>query len=250
MRDSAAYFNKEMPDAGFCVDIFYRQNLKQGENMKTHWHEHLQFYYFIGGEGVVGCGHNRFQVSTGSLAVINSNELHYLESLSDNLQFYVVRIDPKFLFSNQVDLVQTKYLAPLTQNLITFKNLIENDCKILDCFTNMLGEYHEKQAGYELAVKSSVYQLIVLLFRGYVNKVLTQEEFKSKTHILQSFDAVFQMIDEHYSERISLQELAARMNISPCHFCRLFKQIAGKTATLSIDSRGACQNDFRGLNAH
>lgn len=199
--------------------------------MKTHWHEHLQFYYFIGGEGVVGCGHNRFQVSTGSLAVINSNELHYLESLSDNLQYYVIRIDPKFLFSNQVDLIQTKYLAPLTQNLITFKNLIENDSRVQDCITNILSEYNEKQTGYELAIKSSIYHLIVLLLRGFVSKVLTKEELDSKAHTLQYFHEVLQIIEEHYTDKIGLRELAAHVNISPCHFCRVFKCITGKTTT-------------------
>jgi len=231
MKDSNTYLYREMPDANFCVEIFLKSDIKRGGNYKRHWHEHLQFYYFVSGEAVLECGHNRFCVKTGSITVINSTELHYLEGLSDDLSFYVIRIDPTFLFSNQVDLLQTKYLAPLTQNLISFQNLIENDAQVTNCVIRMIQEYFSRQTGFELAVKSSVYQLIVLLLRGYVAKILTKEEFEEKARILRRFDSVFQIIQENFAEKISLKELAESVNISACHFCRTFKQMTGKTTT-------------------
>jgi AraC-like DNA-binding protein len=231
MGDWSTYLYREMPDANFCIEIFLRSNDKLGAMYKRHWHEHLQFYYFVSGRAVLECGANRFPVATGSFVVINSNELHCMEGLTDDLLFYVIRIDPTFLFSNQVDLLQTKYLAPLTQNRITFQNLIENDEPILGCVKQMIQEYNEKQTGYELAVKSSVYQLIVFLLRGYVGKIMSAEEFEEKNRILLRFDSVFQMIQEHYGEKISLAKLAESVNISTCHFCRTFKQMTGKTTT-------------------
>ncbi|GLB31503.1 hypothetical protein LAD12857_34260 [Lacrimispora amygdalina] len=98
-------------------------------NIRLHWHEQLQFYYFVKGEALLECGHNHFEVSSGSIVVINSNELHYLESLSDDLEFYAIRIEPTFLFSNQVDLLQTKYLAPLTSNSVIVLLLRGSVCK-------------------------------------------------------------------------------------------------------------------------
>jgi AraC-like DNA-binding protein len=231
MGDLRTYLFREMPDANFCIEIFLRSDDKLGAMYKRHWHEHLQFYYFVSGKAVLECGQNRFPVAARSFVVINSNELHCLEGLTDDLLFYVIRIDPTFLFSNQVDLLQTKYLAPLSQNRITFQNLIENDAAVSDCVTQMIHEYNSKQTGYELAVKSSVYQLIVLLLRGYVAKIMSSEEFEEKTRILQRFDSVFQIIQEHYGEKISLAELAESVNISTCHFCRTFKQMTGKTTT-------------------
>ena len=220
-----------MPNADFCVEIFLKNNIGRGENLKRHWHEHLQFYYFVSGKAVLECGRNRFCVTKDSITVINSNELHYLEGLSDDLSFYVIRIDPTFLFSNQVDLLQTKYLTPLAQSRISFQNLIENDTQISDCVTRIIHEYFSREIGFGLAVKSSVYQLIVLLLRGYVAKILTKEEFETRTSILQRFDSVFQFIQDHYAEKISLKELAENVNISTCHFCRTFKQMTGKTTS-------------------
>jgi AraC-like DNA-binding protein len=225
-----------MPNANFCIEIFLKDNIKCGENFKMHWHEHLQLYYFVRGRASLECGHNHFEVSTGNIAVVNSNELHYLESLSDGLEFYVIRIEPAFLFSNQVDLLQTKYLAPLAHNRIAFQNLIENDAQIMDCVTRMIREYYSNQIGFELAVKSSIYQLIVLLLRGYVGKVLTKNEFEEKARSLKRFDIVLHVIKNNYAEKISLEELADTVNLSVCHFCRTFKQLTGKTTTDYINS--------------
>lgn len=231
MEDSRTYFYKKMPNTNFCVDIFLKDDIKCGENFKTHWHEHLQLYYFVGGRAILECGSNRFEVSPDNVAVVNSNELHYLESLSDDLKFYVIRIDPTFLFSNQVDLLQTKYFAPLAQNRIAFKNLIESDAQVLNCVTKTIQEYFTKETGYELAVKASIYQLIVQLLRGYVGKILTKNEFEEKARSLKRFNSILHVIENNYSERIHLKELADTVNLSVCHFCRTFKQITGKTMT-------------------
>lgn len=231
MKDSNTYLYREMPNVNFCVEIFLKSDIERRGNYKRHWHKHLQFYYFVSGRAALECGRSRFCATSGSIVVINSNELHYLEGLSDDLSFYVIRIDPTFLFSNQVDLLQTKYLAPLTQNCISFQNLIENDSQILDCVTRIIREYFTKETGYELAVKASIYQLIVLLLRGYVSKIMTKNEFEEKSRTLKRFEDVFQLIENHYTEKISLKELAESMNISSCHFCRTFKQITGKTTT-------------------
>lgn len=231
MNNKDTYFDRKNKNADCFVDIFFKDDILNGENFKRHWHEHLQIYYFTDGTAYLECGQNKFDVMEGSIVIINSNELHYLESHSDNLKFYTIRIEPIFLFSNQEDLLQTKYLAPLALNHITFKNLIENDLQILDCIKTILEEYFHKKLGYELAIKSNIYQLIVYLLRGYVNKILNENEFEERKRILSKFECVFRLIEEKYTEKLSLNELANCVNFSTHHFCRTFKQLTGKTTT-------------------
>ncbi|MBR9649414.1 AraC family transcriptional regulator [Clostridium tyrobutyricum] len=231
MKDLKTYYNKKMPDPNLGIDIFLRKNFNNGRKFNTHWHENMQLYFFAKGKALVGCDKKRYYVKTGSIIVINNNELHFLESLSDDLKFYTIRIDSSFLFSNQVDLCQTKFLSPLSQSLISFQNLIENDKQILDCVSITIDEYFFKKIGYELAVKSSVYQLIVLLLRKYISKFLTKKELASKVTNLKRFDLIFKYIDSNYSQKICTEDLANIIHISTYHFCRIFKQMTGKTTT-------------------
>lgn len=231
MKDKNKYFDRKNKDANFFVDIFFKDDIKNGDNFIRHWHEHLQIYYFIDGVANLECGHKKFEVKAGSIAIVNSNELHYLESFSNELKFYTIRIEPTFLFSNQIDLLQTRYLTPLALNRIEFKNLIENDSYALKYIKSILKEYFHKELGYELAIKAYIYQLLVLLLRGYVDKVLTESELEERKRALQRFEGVFNFIKENYAEKISLNDLANYANLSLHHFCRTFKQITGKTTT-------------------
>ncbi|BBF43658.1 transcriptional regulator, AraC family [Lachnospiraceae bacterium KM106-2] len=245
MEQASYYFNREIPVSDFCVDIFYKNDIKRGENFRKHWHEHVQLYYVKKGSAILECGRNHFQITQGQVAIVNSNELHYIESLSDELGFYVIRIDPAFLFSNQVDMLQTKYLMPLAFNQIAFENEIGEDTDILDCIKRIIREHKEKKMGYELAIKSWIYQLLVLLLRRHVSLILSQSEFEQKSRDLTRFLPIFQMIEEHYKENISLDKMAECLSITKCHFCRLFKQITGQTATEYINSvrlkKAVCQ---------
>ncbi|MCY6370615.1 AraC family transcriptional regulator [Clostridium ganghwense] len=231
MKNLQTYYYKKMPDPNLGIDIFLAENFKKGRKFNTHWHENMQLYFFTKGKALVECNKNRYYVTTGSIVVINNNELHSLESLSDDLKFYTIRIDSSFLFSNQVDLCQTKFLSPLSQNQISFQNLIENDKQILDCVTITIQEYFSRKIGYELAVKSFIYQLIVLLLRKYISKFLTRKELISKANNLKRFDLIFKYIDTNYSKKIATSDLANIVHISTYHFCRIFKQMTGKTTT-------------------
>nr|WP_252224661.1 MULTISPECIES: helix-turn-helix domain-containing protein [unclassified Clostridium] len=231
MKNLQTYYYKKMPDPNLGIDIFLAEGFCKGRKFNTHWHENMQLYFFTEGKALVECNKKRYYVAADSIVVINSNELHSLESLSDDLKFYTIRIDSSFLFSNQVDLCQTKFLSPLSQNQIFFQNLIEDDKQILDCVTITIQEYLSKEIGYELAVKSFIYQLIVLLLRKYISKFLTRKELILKVNNLKRFDLVFKYIDSNYSKKITTSDLSDIVHISTYHFCRTFKQMTGKTTT-------------------
>jgi AraC-like DNA-binding protein len=251
MKDYSNYFYKKMPDENFFVDIFKNEHHNPGPAFGIHWHEHIQFFYFTKGEASLICNSKKINVKAHDIIIINSNELHYIENLCDNLAYYVIRVDLSFLFSNQVDSCQTKFMAPLSQNLILFKNLVRNDKNILNCVNKIIKEYFNKEIGFELAVKSYIYELIVLLIRGYIKKIFTEEEFNSQVNNLRRFNVILKYIENNFTQRTTISELAAMANVSNYHFCRLFKQITGKSAVdyinkLRIDKAVCllCENDL------
>ncbi|GMQ64252.1 AraC family transcriptional regulator [Vallitalea maricola] len=231
MKDFKTYYYRKMPNPNLGIDIFLAETFNKGRKFNAHWHENMQLYFFTEGEAIVECSNNQYNTTTDSIVVINNNELHSLESLSDNLKFYIISIDFSFLFSNQVDLCQAKFLSPLSQNQISFQNLIENDDEILKYVNKTIQEYLSREMGYELAVKSSVYQLIVLLLRNYISRFLTKKELISKVTNLKRFKLIFTYIDDNYQSKIYTEDLAKILNISTYHFCRIFKQMTGKTPT-------------------
>jgi AraC-like DNA-binding protein len=228
VKNSSQYYYRQMPDQDFSVDISRKTHRHPGSLFKPHWHEHLQFFRFHQGNAVFRCNSASFRATPPDVVIINSNELHYAENLGGLLSYDLIRVDLSFLFSHQPDSCQAKFLLPLAQNLINFANLL-HDPTVLECIDRAVAEYAARKIGYELAVKSALYQLIVLLFRGYLKKIYTQKEWDAQINRLHRFDSTLQYIDANFDQKITVNTLAKQINLSECHFCRLFRRAIGKS---------------------
>jgi len=230
------YFYKKMPDENFFVDIFEKTHYNLGTDLKTHWHEHIQFFYFTKGNALLRCDSKKIEVFAKDIVIINSNELHSIENSRADLRYYVIRIDLSFLFSNQIDSCQTKFMTPLANNMILFENLIRNNAEFLKYINEIIGEYFSKEIGFELAIKGCIFKLITLLLRNYIAKIYTPKELNYKMTKLKQFREVLQYIENNYTKQITLDKLANLSHISTYHFCRLFKEFTGKTVTQYINN--------------
>ncbi|MFT8390897.1 MAG: AraC family transcriptional regulator [Sporolactobacillus sp.] len=236
MKKDDLYFVKPMANDYLGMDIYLKEDLPSGKNFRMHWHEHLQIYYFLSGDSLLQCGKQRYSAHQGSIAVINSNELHYIESRSDALRFYIIWIDIQFLFSRQTDLCQANYFAPLAQNRILFQNLIENDPSFAQTLQQLIQSFRSRQIGFEIEIKALVYLLIVRLLRQHINQIASSERAASQTNRLNHFKRVFDYLDQHFMEPIDSHVLAEQMHISLSHYCRVFKALTGKSTTEYVNA--------------
>lgn len=220
----------EMPDPNFPVHIALHNKNRLGAIFSNHWHEYLQFIYCISGEALIYCNSTPIHITGGDILVINSNELHYGENLGGELEYYIIRIDPSFILSNNIDSCQAKYISPLTQNLLLFENKIINDTYFTSCIEKMIDEYFAQKPGYELAVKACVYNSIVALIRNHIQKFFTKREYDTQVRSMKRFRDVFDYIDTNFSQKIDLNQLAEIAKTSTGNFCRIFKKLTGKSA--------------------
>lgn len=96
MKDKKNYYSKDMPNPNFSIDIGLSDSWEYGHNFKEHWHEHLQIFYIVSGKGYIRCETKDYDICSKDIIVINSREIHYLESKDDNFKFYLIRIDLPF----------------------------------------------------------------------------------------------------------------------------------------------------------
>lgn len=229
MEDQALHYDN-MSAENLVIDIKKIEEKAPGLLMECHWHEQIQFYYFTKGKAIARCNLKQFEVDAGNLVILNSKDLHYMENISTELTFYMIKIDLSFIYSNKIDSIQAQFLTPLSQNLILFENVVRDDQDVLSCVERIIDEYYSKRIGFELAIKGQIYDLIVLLLRGYVRKTYGEEEFQSRREILRRFRKVIDYMEQNFTEKIDLERLSGIAGISAGHFCRLFKQITGMSA--------------------
>lgn len=233
-----------MPDPQFPIKVHRCDYEGRGQVLfHHHWHEHLEFLYFVTGEASLECGSSTFTAKEGDVIVINRNELHYGVSLSDHLQYYVLIADFSLLQSHSLDAPEMKFITPITQNRLLFHNRISGD-DILSSMLSIVSELERQEFGYELAIKSELYRLLTLLLRGYVATVLTQDEYVERMKNVERFAPIFKYIEDHYREDLSVEQLSAMAGLSRYHFSRLFKEISGRTVTEYVNETRLNRADY------
>jgi AraC-like DNA-binding protein/mannose-6-phosphate isomerase-like protein (cupin superfamily) len=219
-----------MPDPSFPVKLHKCRANEIGSTLfPHHWHEHIEFLYFISGSATIECGSTSLHSQIGDLIVVNSNEIHYGVSTSTDLIYYAMIVDISLLHSHSIDAVETKFITPISQNRILFQNRISADEDITGCMVSLVGEMENRELGYELSIKSHLYRLLSLLVRKYVAPPTDLNEFRLKLRDLERLAPVFSHINECYQDKLTVKQLADRTGLSRYHFSRLFKQLTDKS---------------------
>lgn len=211
----------------FPVKIICTEKIKSGPVFESHWHQQFQIIYFQQGEALILCNSHTYQVKPESLVIINSNEIHYGQTLSLPLIYYIVKVDLTFLLSNRMDFCQTKYINPLLQERIRFQNYISQDSQLIEQVKKIITEYRQEELGFELAVKANIYYILVSLLRDYQQENHSGYN-KQQQETLAQLRTALEYVDQHYWENISLNHLASLANMSKPYFCSIFKRFTGK----------------------
>ncbi|MGM0885143.1 MAG: helix-turn-helix domain-containing protein [Bacillota bacterium] len=235
----------DMPDPYFPIKVHRTTFNDHGKVIfPHHWHEHLEFLYIVSGEASIECGSSMITAKAGDLVVVNSNELHYGISQSSHLFYYALIADISLLHSQSIDAAETKFITPITQNRLLLRNHISGDSKAAACMLTIIQELENREFGYELAIKSELYRLLTLLLRSHVATVLTQDEYAERMKNVERFAPVFQYIEEHYKDELSVDLLAQMASLSRFHFSRLFKELSGRTVIEYITATRLDKADY------
>lgn len=207
-----------------------------GVAFPSHWHEYLEFLFITGGEGIITCNSDQYTVRKGDLVVVNSSEIHGGYSQQGNFNYYCVIAEPTVLQGYSAGICEVKYLSPITKNQILFENIIRDDKAVLQCFENMIDEYERKEPGYELAVKSYIFQALSLLIRRHVKLTITPEMYDKRREELSRLSPVLAYIAENCTGKITVAQLAQHVNLSTFHFSRLFKDLTDRTVVEYVNN--------------
>ena len=88
-------------------------------------------------------------------------------------------------------------------------------------------EYTEKEVCYKLPIRANIYQMMTALLRYYCGS--KNELDRMIYHNVLRLRPVISYIDEHFREKIYIEELSAMINVSPDYFTKMFKESIGKT---------------------
>jgi len=199
------------------------------ENWPYFWHEQIEFLYFRRGSARILCGDRDFVAQAGELILINPYELHQVRYHSGELLYDCVMIDASLYRDSRQGICDTRYFDLLSDSYACFDNRLGESRELIGHMEALRRELENKGVAYELSVKAHVFAMFVELFRRHVRSRTTFRQMVDNIERYERIKPVLEYMRLNISEPIRLEALAKQCNVSPAHFCRIFRQITGTT---------------------
>ncbi len=187
-----------------------------------HWHGHLEIIYIQKGKMAAYINDRKYMLKEDDMLVVGSKELHSTRTWGET-DYLLLQIPTEYLSRvlNQVPLLQfQEYFPSITRN--------DSQSGLCHCLLALAETYLNKEDGYLLHFSSVVYEFLYLLYKNHSHRISPQAK-ERENHNFERMEVIIAYVKANYKEDISLNDAAKLINVSPEHFCRLFKKHTGQT---------------------
>lgn len=217
--------------------------------VKHHWQESPEIIYFEQGRYHVEINMQTRIIDRPCFCFINSGELHFLTSLSDEYQEQAMVFSPAIISFDSPDLSQEQFIRPLTSHKLALPDFLFEEHP---AFREVQAEFLRIQSAFyrenpdfpeQLTVRTPAAQLRIKAALLNILSSLGEHQLLVSTEPvynqrIESLKKVITYIQQNYQNKLYISELAGLANMNEQYFCRFFKKALGKTPVSYI-------NDYR-----
>lgn len=214
--------------AEFPVYTCYENlTLHAGGYVPWHWHPDVEVIWLLQGSMRLCTSNHTFILQAGEGAFLNSNILHYKEPVPGPAPLALNQLfDPQLISGSHRSVFDQKYVTPVLEcrelETIHLHPSNPNHRTMLELIRHSYDAADRAEAGYEFTVRSDLSSVWFLLFQEAAPILNSKKVVAS-----QSEERIKQMmlfIQAHYTEKISLGQIASAASISEREALRCFNQ--------------------------
>lgn len=206
----------------------------EGKNVPIHWHNDLEINLIREGEAVFQVYQKSYRVRTGEGFLLNRNVPHSCSSPgNEHVRYSTILVRPDFLYGDFGSDVERKCFQPFLQNsaipCIYLTGFDENGKEILQKLNQVEEAFDRKRFCYELKIKGLLCEAFAMILYGHRQELT--KFVPANLQELERLEKMLNYLNMHFTEVISLQDLADQVHLSREVCCRFFKKMTGKTIT-------------------
>lgn len=193
-----------------------------------HWHPAIEMIIPLENGYTVIAGQETYNLSPGDIFIIPGGELHHLIAPPAGQRLI-------YLFEfNALSRIRgysflTSYMTqPILINQTTCSTIYAEEADII---AQLCRDYFQNDSLREMMI----YSKLLAFFVNYVRYRMSLEDentymlskAEKQNDLIEKFNTVFDYLDEHFTEDLTLETVADVAGFSKFHFSRLFKQCSG-----------------------
>ena len=197
----------------------------ENTHIPAHWHEAMEILFCLNGSVRIHVEHEHLTLQHNQLIVFDSKEVHSIHSDSNLYMFLCIHVDKKRLsvYCPDLELYHIKCRpVPLDDPKSTQYIHI---CQLAHDLTRLNVENESTSAMRSDGTALLMLADLIRYFSVYSLPGATAGTSQSNDTLRE----IITYVNEHYTEKLSLEEVANQVGFSREYFCRFFKQHMGIT---------------------
>ncbi len=191
-----------------------------------HWHPEIELTWVVSGQIEYLVNDKKYLLTEGEGLFCNSNSLHsgYMVDQKD-CSYLSVTFHPRFIYGYENSLLQTRYVDFITANEGWHSLKLQKDVDWHQETGRQIQDIYrmskDPSPDYELRVHLILTGIWLNLYRYY--RSLPASEQQPQKHLAR-LKEILSYIQDHYTQEITLDEIADHVNICKSECCRFFKK--------------------------
>ena len=191
-----------------------------------HWHEDLEYLYVLAGELEYSVNGEKIMLHTGEGILVNSKRIHSNRSVPGvHCAFYCAITHPSLLCPSRY--MEQTYVKPLIGSHSFDYLLLKNDDWTVSIIEELkrLFDYRDPKT-VELEIFEASVRICKII---YQHVQVNPPGIEAPSFNVGTFKTMMIFIQDHYMEKISLEDIAGAGNVGKTLCAKLFKKYVSKT---------------------
>lgn len=220
-------FDYDITYNDFNPTVFYVSKVKMVNEGVYHDHDFTELAYVLSGKGKYVIEGEEFEVEAGDLVICNPGVKHthmVINSKEPTIEFISGFTDFHFrnMAANSIELKDKSCILHTTGEL---KQEISKHCFA------MIAERDSNHVGKYFMFKTHLMQMLLLIMRDISDVDQTEQkgcnfESYNKNYAV---NRIINYLNENYEHKISLEQIAHNMYLSPVYISKIFKEETGES---------------------
>lgn len=202
--------------------------------VRMNRHDYFELIYCHSGDVTFQVQERLVAIREGDLFIIGSTLFHrHVENRNGRTEAVVVYFLPELIYRDgMIDEEATEYLMPFLNQDGSFIHVVPAETGLPLQALHWIEQIHKEMPADSpegrLAVKTYLRMILMLLRRHYKDVQRIKGAFARRQRDIERLRPLFEFIDQHFAERISLRDASTVVGVSSSHFKRLFRQVTGQ----------------------
>lgn len=202
--------------------VVHKDRLSVSYTVLTHWHEEVEILYFISGEARAICNQKVLHCRQGDILFIGSFTFHSLEQIDETCEYHTL----------SVGLDMFRAFGAASEGMPAF--CLTSDKQVVRAIDAVVNEFWSRDTDYQAVVEAQLvtaYAYIRRLARDLPDGTATKHRIDQFSKMRLALD----YINDHFTEKITMNELCQIARLSPSRFSTVFKNYTGRSVVDHIN---------------